>query len=82
MAMLWKVADTVCAAVMLSVHVDVPEQAPPQPVNFCLSSGTAVSVTTVPAAKLTTELEQPVPQFKLEGALVTVPLPDLESVNP
>jgi hypothetical protein len=68
---------------MLSEQVDVPEQAPLQPVNFCLSSGTAVSVTTVPAAKLTIEVEQAAPQFKLEGALVTVPvpLPDLESVK-
>lgn len=46
--------------------LDVPVQAPPQPIQGCPGSGVAVSVTTVPLAKLVAT-----------GFVETVPLPFL-----
>ena len=64
-----------------NVHVvDVPEQAPPQPVKVTPGSGVAVNVTLVFAGKLA-EQPAPVPQEMPEGLLETVPLPARESVS-
>jgi hypothetical protein len=45
-----KVAVTVVAAVMVTVHVPVPEQGPLQPAKEEPAAGEAVRVTTVPLA--------------------------------
>jgi hypothetical protein len=57
---------------MASVQVDVPVQAPPQPVNIEPAAGVAVSVTPVPLAYASV---QSVPHSMPAGALRTVPLP-------
>jgi hypothetical protein len=46
--MVLKLAVTDWAALMLTVHVPVPEQAPPQPVKVEPAAGDAVKVTLVP----------------------------------
>jgi len=67
------VAVTVCAALIVTVHVPVPVQPPPlQPVNVEPAVGVAVNVTAVP---LTNGDEHVVPQEMPAGALVTVPDP-------
>lgn len=67
---------TALFAVILTVHVPVPEQSPPQPVKSEVDDGAADSVTLAPDVKLT---EQVAPQFTPVGELVTVPepVPDL-----
>src|SRR5438094_943514 len=68
-----KVAVTVVAAETVTTHVPVPEQPPPlQPLKVEPAAGVAVSVTTVPLAKLAVHVA---PQVIPAGALVTVPLP-------
>src|SRR5213594_2300220 len=68
-----KVAVTVVAAESVTTHVPVPLQPPPlQPLKVEPMAGMAVSITTVPLAKLA---EQVAPQVMPAGALVTVPLP-------
>src|SRR5436189_5076263 len=68
-----KVAVTVCAALIVTVQVPVPEQPPPlQPVKVEPAAGAAVSVTAVPLVKLAAQVA---PQFIPAGALVTVPMP-------
>src|SRR5437762_13524278 len=68
-----KVAVTVVAAESVSTQAPVPEHPPPlQPLKVEPAAGVAVSVTTVPLAKLA---EQVAPQLIPAGALVTVPLP-------
>ena len=63
----------VCAALIVTVHVPVPEQPPPlQPVKVDPASGVAVNVTTVPVVKA---VEQVAPQEMPAGELVTVPVP-------
>src|SRR6266550_3954752 len=58
---------------MVAVQAPVPEHPPPlQPVKVEPAAGVAVSVTTVPLAKLA---EQVAPQVIPAGELVTVPLP-------
>src|SRR6266571_2939646 len=76
-----KVAVTVVAAESVTTHVPVPLQPPPvQPLKVEPMAGMAVSITTVPLAKLA---EQVAPQVMPAGALVTVPLPvpALETVS-
>jgi hypothetical protein len=67
-----KVAVIACAALIVAVHVPVPEQPPLQPVKVEPAAGVAVSVTAVPEVK---EVEQVAPQEIPAGELVTVPLP-------
>src|SRR3989442_296650 len=68
-----KVAVTTVAPPRVTVQAAVPEQPPPlQPTNAEPPSGDAVSVPTVPVAKLA---EQIVPQVTPAGVLVTVPAP-------
>src|SRR5256886_7592197 len=68
-----KVAVTVVAAESVTTHVPVPEQPPPlQPVKVEPAAGVAVSVTTVPLAKLAVHVA---PQVIPAGALAAVPLP-------
>ena len=66
------VAVTFAAAFMVTVHVDVPEQAPLHPPNVDPAAGVAVSVTTVPLRKLAA---QALPQAMPDGVAETVPLP-------
>jgi len=67
-----KVAVTLFAAVMLTLHAPVPEQAPLQPVNTSPLPGVAVRLTTVPYEN---EAEQALGHAIPPGELVTVPLP-------
>jgi hypothetical protein len=74
------VALTACTALIVTVQVPVPVQAPFQPVNVDPVAGVAVKATAVPLAN---EARHVVPQEMLAGALVTVPLPvpDLVTVS-
>src|SRR5438093_355575 len=68
-----KVAVTVCAALIVTVQVPVPEQPPPlQPEKVEPAAGAAVKVTEVPLAYVAAQVA---PQAMPAGALVTVPLP-------
>src|SRR5436309_2706383 len=68
-----KVAVTVVAVETVTTQVPVPEHPPPlQPLKVEPMAGMAVSITTVPLAKLA---EQVAPQVMPAGELVTVPLP-------
>ena len=67
-----KVAVTALAALMVTEHVPVPVQAPDQLANAEPVPAAAVSVTTVPLAKLAPQV---VPQLIPAGLLVTVPVP-------
>ena len=68
-----KLALTDCAALIVTVQLPVPLQAPPQADRLEPRPGVAVSVTIVPEAKFALQLlpEQLIPA----GLLVTVPLP-------
>lgn len=66
------VAVTERAAVIDTVHVEVPVHAPPQPANVEPLAAAAVSVTDVPLAKLVVQV---VPQLMPDGEDVTVPVP-------
>jgi hypothetical protein len=73
-------APTEVAASMVRLHVDVPLHPPDHPANVALVPGAAVSVTTVPAEKLATQV---VPQLMPEGLLVMLPepVPELATVS-
>ena len=73
-----KMATTLRAAVMETVHVPVPVQSPSQPANAEPDAGVAVSVTEVPSVKVA---EQVAPQLMPAGLLVTVPLPCFPTVS-
>src|SRR5262245_48038290 len=70
-----KVAVTVRACVMATVHVPVPVQAPLQPANVDPVAAEAVTVTFVPFGKLAFCVVQPGPQLIPVGLDVTVPVP-------
>ena len=65
-------AETDVSAFMVTLHVEVPAQAPDQPVNAALDTGDALRVTTVPAANAAPHV---VPQLMPDGLLETVPAP-------
>lgn len=67
-----KLAVTLLAASMVTVHEPVPVQAPDQPAKVLPAAACAVKVTGVLAAKLA---EHVLPQLIPAGLLVTVPLP-------
>ncbi len=74
-------AVTVRAALIVTVHVEVPEHPDPvQPVNVEPAAGAAVNVTADPSTKLS---EQSEPQSIPAGDEVTVPppAPDFETVK-
>lgn len=76
-----KVAETLFAALMVTVQVPVPTQPEPdQPAKTLFESAVAVRVTEVPLLKLA---EQELPQAMPAGELETlpVPVPALETVN-
>lgn len=66
------VAVTEALAVNVKLHVPAPLQAPDHPANVELELGAAVSVTSVPLAKLALHVD---PQLMPEGLLLTVPVP-------
>src|SRR5262252_506471 len=68
-----KVAVTDCAAVIETVQVPVPVQAPLQPAKVEPLAAAAVRVTEVPLAKLALQV---LPQLTPVGEEVTVPLPE------
>jgi hypothetical protein len=65
-------AETVVLAFMVTLQEDVPLHAPPHPANVEFDPGASLSVTTVPAANVATQLE---PQLMPAGLLVMVPAP-------
>jgi hypothetical protein len=72
------VAETVAAAVMVTVHAPVPVQLPPQPPKKKFVPAVSVSVTCVPCAKLAVHvLGQLIPA----GLLVIVPAPAAGAVT-
>jgi hypothetical protein len=71
-------APTEVAAFMVTLHVVVPLQPPDHPPNDALVAGAAVSVTTVPAGNVATQV---VPQLIPEGLLVMLPPPVPEVVT-
>src|SRR6266511_1974950 len=68
----WKVAVAAWLALMVSVHVPVPEQSPLQPAKLEPEAAVAVRMTEVPSAKA---CEQVLPQSIPAGLLVTMPAP-------
>ena len=66
------VAETVAAAVKVTVHAPIPVQLPPQPPKKKFVPAVSVSVTCVPWAKLAVHV---VGQLIPAGLLVTVPAP-------
>src|SRR4051794_37681348 len=73
-----KVATTFCAWFIVTLHGPAPLQAPLQLVKVNPAAGVAVSVTGVPAAKLSTQVPG---QLMLPGLLTTVPLPLTPTVS-
>jgi hypothetical protein len=73
LALAENVAETVTAALSVTVHVPVPEQPPVQPVKVEPAAGVAVKATAVPLAN---EAAHVAPQDMPAGLLVTVPAPE------
>jgi hypothetical protein len=63
---------------IVTVQVPAPEHAPDHPLKLEPGAGVAVRATEVPCEKAYEQVE---PQLMPDGALVTVPLPDLETVR-
>ena len=79
-----KLAVTLCALDMVTVHVGVDpdaEQAPPQPVKVAPVSGVAVSKTFVPDVSFTEQVEPPEPQLIPPPATVPSPVTCTLSTN-
>jgi hypothetical protein len=74
----WNDADTEIAPFIVNVQLPAPEQAPPQPARLLPLAGAADSVTAVPELKVALHV---LPQAMPAGWLVTVPLPDVETVS-
>jgi hypothetical protein len=72
-ALALKVAVTLFAAVMLTVHDPVPAQAPDHPAKVEPEAGDALIVTFAPLVNVELHVE---PQLIAAGAEVTVPLPE------
>jgi hypothetical protein len=74
-----KLALTVMAALIVTLQLPVPEQAPPQPKKLLPVLAVSVRVTEVLAGKFAEqeEVEQLIPA----GLLVTVPLPAMVTVS-
>jgi hypothetical protein len=72
------VADTDCAAFIVTTQLPAPLHAPPQPLNLQPLAGVGVRVTVVPALKLVLHVEG---QLTPAGELVTVPVPDTVTDN-
>jgi hypothetical protein len=68
-----KIAVTFSSEFIVTRQVPLPVQAPPQPLKVAPPVGVAVSITGVPLAKFTVQMD---PQLIPAGELVTVPLPD------
>src|SRR6185437_4958467 len=76
----WNSAVTFVSDFTVSAQVvEVPLHAPPHPVNRVLPAGAAVSVTAVPLATVTSQVEDDSPQFR--PAPVTVPGPVTAAVR-
>ena len=75
-----KVADTVVFPFIVTLQAPVPLHPPAQPPNVEVDPGVPVSVTTVPAVNVATQVE---PQLMPDGVLVMVPppLPELCTVS-
>jgi hypothetical protein len=74
------VAETLFAAVMLTVHLGVvPAHAPPQPPKVAALPGVAVNVTVVPELKVALHVLAPLPQ--LIDAPVTRPGPETDTLS-
>src|ERR1051326_7112605 len=75
------VAVTDFAALMVTAHAVVPEQAPPQPEKTTPGLGTAVSVAIVPTANDCVHEAEAPPLVHVPSPLVTVPRPSIEIVR-
>ena len=64
------------SALMVRLQPPVPLQAPLHPPKFELASGVALTLTALPAAKLTEQSGLWLPQFNPAGLLVRLPLPE------
>jgi hypothetical protein len=72
-----KAAVTLCSPLIVTEH-DPPEQAPPHPVKLAPVAGVAVRVTAVPLLYCAEHVPG---QLMPAGSLVTVPVPETETLS-